>query len=84
MSLNTHLRTQIWNRYRGKNKSSNDVIRRRSAPDVCWDEPLVSSELYVEFEYLGITENFYQGIIPSVFLRYKITKTNALSLPEWN
>lgn len=52
VDLNTYLRTQIGNRYSSKNKTSNNVIRRRSALDVCWDEPFVCFKSYVEFKYL--------------------------------
>jgi hypothetical protein len=52
VDLNTYLRTQIGNGYSSKNKTSNNVIRRRSALDVCWDEPLVCFKSYVEFKYL--------------------------------
>lgn len=81
---NVYLRTQIWNRYCCKNKSTNNVIGWRSALDVCSYEPLVNCKFYAEFKYLWIPENFNYSIIPRILLRNKVTETNALSMPKWN
>ena len=82
--LATDLRTKIWNRNSCKNKSSNNIIWGRLALAVCWNKPSVTIKFDVKFQNVWIPQYFDCCIIPSIFLWYEITETNALSMTEWN
>ena len=82
--LTTNLRTKIWNWNSCKNKSCNDIIWGTPALAVCWNEPSVTIKFNVKFKNIWISQYFNCSIIPSIFLGYKITETNALSMAKWN
>lgn len=51
---------------------------------MCWNKFFVIRKFYFELKNFSIPENFNYGILSSILLRNKVTKTNTLSMPERN